>query len=917
MPSNPSSEWFSIGDVYYGINNCYEELHWKLETLHANYNLSISTNSTLIALTSKFVPHPNIIEVFSISGNKMYSVNYNNSTESHIVGVEFRNEALCVVFSNQKFRYYSDFKGNFNEYSFTNDLVVLSQIGANELASDGDNLPRSYISSVNGDEIEVVYRIKKVHVWDKYLGIELSDGLILTDLDNFKNYYVPVVNFDIQRVGCLELCSIDNGAISLIASYEKTVLTIKIDINSASFEIIDHGLTDGPFSEVSVSPNGQLVALLNSNVSIIFVINNDFDQVLLEYDASNDQSLPHQMKWCGNDAIVLSFRDELKLIGPDQQSFSYFYDIVEEDDIDIDMLLTSNNDLKFTIPILKTESDGLRIITDNKIQFLNRIDDKLIDLYRVGSSAPSSILLDCVDHIATNSSKANSSISLLRADGALQSAIIGCLEAALEEFNPNWQKKILNAVSFGKAYDDDYFDADKFVRTINILKVLNQLHASDIGIFVTYKQLQHIGWEEILDMLIRRDMFYLSLKIIDLLNLKQYKTKLYIEWCSSKIKKELNLSDLELFKIVTNKLSDINPPIGEVLEAAFEEGRNQLCKLLIILEPSILRRFKYYMEYESLEVALVKTLQSCDYDLCRLVLLHLQDSLSLSQFFKILNQNEQVQSLTDKTDLANYGLTFPEDKLIVNGDLIGNFWVQGIGIRNIKSLENYYKLEEKKYEMDIFKIKNSLFHVENYESYRHSLSKMALRTPDHTLSKFYNMERDFLDVKKKLGEIYNDDFMREKSISSIIIRLIKMHQLKQASKVVKEFKVSTEKYWYLVLQTYCSMGEFEKLYKYVVDFSGNTTNLKSPIGFQPFVEMCMKYNAPKDQISSYILSCTNITYSEKVKLFIKNEDLILASQEAFKNKDINILQNLSKRATELGENNTLNLIKGLISKLGY
>ena len=91
-------------------------------------------------------------------------------------------------------------------------------------------------------------------------------------------------------------------------------------------------------------------------------------------------------------------------------------------------------------------------------------------------------------------------------------------------------------------------------------------------------------------------------------------------------------------------------------------------------------------------------------------------------------------------------------------------------------------------------------------------------------------------------------------------------------------------------------------------------NLKSPIGFKVFVDAGLLHNAPQDHISVYIKNCKTLRYTERINLFLKNNDTTLAGAEAFKNKDIDVLRQLVETADE---ENARTILKGYISKLGY
>jgi len=76
----------------------------------------------------------------------------------------------------------------------------------------------------------------------------------------------------------------------------------------------DRMLQNGPFHHLCVSPNGRFIALFTEDGKV-WVISSDFQEKLSEYD-SHSKVAPKDMQWCGNDAVVLAWEDEIRLIGP-------------------------------------------------------------------------------------------------------------------------------------------------------------------------------------------------------------------------------------------------------------------------------------------------------------------------------------------------------------------------------------------------------------------------------------------------------------------------------------------------------------------------------------------------------------------------------------------------------------------------
>ncbi len=80
----------------------------------------------------------------------------------------------------------------------------------------------------------------------------------------------------------------------------------------------------GPFRHISVSPNGKFVALY-TETGITNVITRDFQNRLSEHDAKS-RIPPKYLQWCGNDAVVVAWEDEVHVIGPGGSTAQFLYD---------------------------------------------------------------------------------------------------------------------------------------------------------------------------------------------------------------------------------------------------------------------------------------------------------------------------------------------------------------------------------------------------------------------------------------------------------------------------------------------------------------------------------------------------------------------------------------------------------------
>jgi len=89
-------------------------------------------------------------------------------------------------------------------------------------------------------------------------------------------------------------------------------------------ECEDRFLDIGPFSHIAVSPNGRFCALYTTTGKV-HVITSDFQSRLSEHDTKS-KIAPNYFEWCGNDAVVIAWDDEVHLVGPSGSLARFFYD---------------------------------------------------------------------------------------------------------------------------------------------------------------------------------------------------------------------------------------------------------------------------------------------------------------------------------------------------------------------------------------------------------------------------------------------------------------------------------------------------------------------------------------------------------------------------------------------------------------
>ena len=119
-------------------------------------------------------------------------------------------------------------------------------------------------------------------------------------------------------------------------------------------EVSEIELNAGVMVEMAVSPNGKLVALFSAEGTLM-VYSFDFQQKLLEFPTKS-RVKPTRIAWCGHDSVMVLWNDILLMMGPFGDWIKYSYE---------------------QTPYLFTESDGVRIVSQNKYEFLQRVPGNL------------------------------------------------------------------------------------------------------------------------------------------------------------------------------------------------------------------------------------------------------------------------------------------------------------------------------------------------------------------------------------------------------------------------------------------------------------------------------------------------------------------------------------------------------------
>ena len=408
-----------------------------------------------------------------------------------------------------------------------------------------------------------------------------------------------------------------------------TRVELMVAVGNSVVVIDEYGAEDqllnlpNPIESMSLSPNGQLLAILDTE-GWIRVLSTDLTKHLSAFETGVTRS-PRQMAWCGLDAVLLDCMDSLLLIGPYGDSIRYPYE-----------------DLVF----LKQEIDGARLFSSSKVEFIGRVPTASQSIFQIGSVAPGALLYDAKRYFDEKSIKADENMREIGEEN-LPIAIKHCIEAGLSEWEPTEQQTLLQAAAYGLAYyKSKSLDPDILKDACQSLRVLNAIREADIGFLITYPQLVQLGMPRILTWLAKSRQHLLALRIAQMIG--SGAQDVVLDWALSKIRSEISngLSDDVLYEALFPKLkSCVGIPIAHIAQYAHTSGRPKLATRILEIESSPSQYVPLYLKLGEDVRALEKSIDSGDEDLIYLCLFHMLKNWQLKDFLKVVIDHPHARDL--------------------------------------------------------------------------------------------------------------------------------------------------------------------------------------------------------------------------------------------------------------------------------
>lgn len=576
----------------------------------------------------------------------------------------------------------------------------------------------------------------------------------------------------------------ERKATTCLIAREQEIFKVKQDDSICTAVGISFDFDFKAIRNISVSFNHRHVAMC-TNTGILWMGSGDLRTKYCEFNTGRSE-MPKQMEWCSNsddplkaEALLVSYPSILLIVGINGDSNIYTYDSEVS---------------------LIPESDCVRVLSNNYHELIQRVPKCVSNIFGISISEPSSFLFESHRKFRERSHQSDEYLCLIM--DKIETAVIECIEAAGFEFDTETQKSLISAAQFGKGFIHNH-NPDEYIKMCKILRVLNAVRNENIGIPLTINQFLHLTPAILIDRLVFRKHYNLAIQISKHLNLSE--SRIMEHWAYHKIM--YDSSDNEIILKIAEKFKNpqsLGISFCTIAKKAEEVGKTKLAIQLLELEPNQSFQVPLLLKLGENKKALLAATQSGDTDLIYMVLMQLKETTPLSKFQMIIREFPLAQNLYKKYCQLN-NVTALKDIYLQEDDFMAQ-----AEMSLEEALDSHIKLD------------SSLIEIAgNY--------KKAHRDVEAELS---DDHRKLMKQQKALEEKHGKAFYGM-SLHDTVKEVLMLGDIKLAEKIRNDHKMSDKHFWFLRVNVLGSNYQWEELEKL-------SKSKKSPIGNEPFVEVCLK-----------------------------------------------------------------------------
>ncbi|KAK5607500.1 Vacuolar protein sorting-associated protein 16 [Crenichthys baileyi] len=798
-----TANWNPLGDAFYRKTELYE-MFWSLrDGLRDSLVAAAPYGGPIALLSSPLRCSPSTrpqLEIYSASGVSITSFPWKSGPVVHL-GWSVCDELLCVQEDGTVLIY--DLFGSFKRHFSMGQEVVQSQV-----------LEAKVFHSPYGTGIAIV--------------TGSSRFTLATNIDDLKLRRLPEVPGLQGKPSCWVVLTQDRQTKVLVSCGPELYV---LD-NTSCTAVYPPGLSPqaGSIVHMAVSFSYKYLALFTDTGHLWTGFSN-LQERHGEVD-TKQTAAPKQMIWCRRPraqqpSVVLMWDRLLLVVG------------------------ACNDTIQFPMEdqsVLVGELDGVRIIGSISQELLQEVPLVCQDIFKIASMAPGALLLEAHREYEKSSQKADEYLREIKEQNVLGDAVQQCVEAAAHEHDPETQKALMRAASFGKSFLTE-FSPDQFVTTCRELRVLNAVRESSVGMPLTHTQFKQMTLQVLIDRLVYRQFYPLAIEICRYLKIPDYQgvSRVLKHWASCKVQQK-DLTDEAIARAVCAKVGD-SPGVSysDIAARAYECGRTELAIKLLDFEARSGEQVPLLLKMKRSQLALSKAVESGDTDLVYTVVTYLKNEMNRGDFFMTLRNQPVALSLYRQFCKLQEPQTLKD---LYNQDddhqELGNFYVSA-------------SYREKRLEGRLAQLQSAA------DEYNKAKNDFAAKATEDEM-RLLRFQRK-LDDEKGAG-------LLGLSLQATMEALMSLGLHKHSEQLYRDFRVPDKRYWWLKLKCLAEKEQWEELEKF-------SKSKKSPIGYLAFVEVCMKNNN-RYEAKKYV---SKVTPEQKVKAHLAVGDLEGAADAAIERRN--------------------------------
>uniref|UniRef100_A0A671K798 Vacuolar protein sorting-associated protein 16 homolog n=1 Tax=Sinocyclocheilus anshuiensis TaxID=1608454 RepID=A0A671K798_9TELE len=592
-----TANWNPLGEAFYRKIELYE-MGWNLKDGLRECLVAAAPYGALLKGHNRRSPSDRPqLEIYSSSGLPLASFPWKSGVVKQL-GWTVSDDLLCVQEDGTVLVY--DLLGGFKRHFSMGNEVSQSQV-----------LETKIFHSPYGTGVAILTGALRF--------------TLATNIDDIKLRRLPEVPGLQGAPSCWAVLTQDRQSKVLVANGSHLFI---LD-NTACTPVTPPGLSPQASSIVHmcVSFSYKYLALLTDS-GHVWMGTSNLKEKLSEVD-TKIKTPPKQMAWYGTlllfPSAVVMWDGLLIVVGECKETIQYHLD----DD-----------------SILVPELDGVRIISGTHHELLQEVPGACEEIFKIASMAPGALLLEAHKEYEKESQKADEYLREIKEQSLLSEAVRQCVEAAGHEHEPETQKTLLRAASFGKCFLSN-FPPEQFVSMCRDLRVLNAVRDYTVGIPLTHTQFKQMTVQVLIDRLVYRKLYPLAIEICRYLKTPEYQgvSRVLKHWACYKVQQKEE-SDEVIAKAVSVKLADAaGISYSEIATKAYESGRTELAIKLLEFEPRSGEQVPLLLKMKKSPLALSKAIESGDTDLVYTVVMYLKNELNRGDFFMMLRNQPVALSL--------------------------------------------------------------------------------------------------------------------------------------------------------------------------------------------------------------------------------------------------------------------------------